>query len=116
VISEIPDLSFYDSLHTIWDDTKVLEGKIGEFGTIARKNGDQWFVGSLTDLARKLSISMKFLEKGAKYEATIYSDDSTMNTPTKVKITKQMVTSSSLLSFDLKSKNGVAIVLKKMNL
>jgi len=113
VITEIPDLSFYDTLPTIWDDTKVLEGKIGEYGTIARKNGDQWFIGSLTDQPRKLSISMKFLEKGAKYEATIYADDASVNTSTKVKITKQSVTSSSLLSFDLKAKNGLAIVLKK---
>lgn len=113
-IPEITDLSFYDALPTVWDDTKVLEGKIGEYGTIARKSGDQWFIGSLTDQPRKLSFSMNFLDKGAKYEATIYVDDSSIPTPTKVKITKQAVTSTDLLSFSLKSKNGVAIVLKKI--
>ncbi len=114
VINEITDLAFYDAIPTVWDDTKVLEGKIGEFGTIARKSGDQWFVGSLTDQPRTLSLSMKFLEKGAKYEATIYTDDSLIDTATKVRITKQLVTSSSILSFGIKSKNGVAIILKKV--
>ena len=113
-ISEITDLSFYDALPTVWDDTKVLEGKIGEYGTIARKSGDQWFIGSLTDQVRKLSLNMIFLDKGAKYEATIYVDDSSLNTPTKVKITKQAVTSTDLLSFSLRQNNGVAIILKKI--
>jgi len=113
-IPEIADLTFYDALPTVWDDTKVLEGKIGEYGTIARKKGDDWFVGSLTDAPRKLSLNMKFLEKGIRYEATIYADDSSMDTSTKVKITKQEVTSASQLNFDLKSKNGVAIILKKV--
>lgn len=113
-IPEIADLTFYDALPTVWDDTKVLEGKIGEYGSIARKNGDQWFIGSLTDQPRKLSLNLKFLEKGTSYEATIYVDDSSMETSTKVKITKQNVTSASQLNFDLKSKNGVAIILKKV--
>jgi len=113
-IPEIPDLSFYDRLPTVWDDTKVLEGKIGEFGTIARKNGEQWFIGSLTDQPRKLMMDLKFLDKGAKYEATIYADDSSLDTSTKVRITKKEVTSASRLNFDLKQKNGIAIILNKL--
>ena len=105
-IPEIVDLTFYDSLPTVWDDTKVLEGKIGEYGTLARKKGDTWFVGSLTDQPRQLSVNLNFLDKNAKYEATIYADDATLNTSTKLKITKQMVTSVTKLSFPLKAKNG----------
>ena len=114
VIKDIPDLTFYDALPTVWDDTRVLEGKIGEFGTIARKSGKDWFVGSLTDEPRKLSLILTFLDKNAKYEATIYEDDSSAKTQTKVRITKVIVTSSSLPTFDLKAKNGVAIILKKV--
>lgn len=114
VITEIPDLSFYDALPTVWDDTKVIEGKIGEYGTIARKSGERWFIGSLTDRPRKVSFNLEFLDKRAKYEATICSDDSSMDTPTKVKIYKQTVFATSLLRFDLTSKNGLAIILKKI--
>lgn len=113
-IPEIPDLTFYDQLPTIWDDTKVLEGKIGEFGTIARKNGQQWFIGSLTNEARKLSLDLNFLDKGSKYEATIYADDSSLNTSTQVRITKKEVKAASRLNFDLQQKNGIAIVLSKL--
>jgi alpha-glucosidase len=113
-IPEIADLSFYDVIPTVWDDTKVLEGKIGEYGTVARKNGDQWFIGSLTDQPRKLSLSMNFLDKNARYEATIYVDDALLPTPTKVKITKQMVTSNTMLTFNVNTRNGVAIILKKI--
>ena len=114
VIVELPELSFYDALPTIWDNTKVLEGKIGEYGTIARKSGDNWFIGSLTDQPRKLSLNLNFLDKRNKFEATIYSDDASLDSPTKVGITKQMVTYESQLSFNLKQKNGLAIILKKI--
>ncbi len=113
-IPEIADLSFYDALPTVWDETKVIEGKIGEYGTMARKSGENWFLGSLTDLPRSLKLSLKFLDKKAKYEATIYNDDSSMDTSTKVRIVKQIVTSASLLNFDLKNKNGIAIILRKV--
>ena len=113
VVSEIPDLTFYDALPTVWDNTKVLEGKIGEYGTIARKNGDDWFIGSLTDKARKLTVDLGFLDKRYNYEATIYADDASLNTPTKVKITNQNVNYTDKLSLELKDRNGVAVVLKK---
>ena len=115
IIVELPDLTFYDALPTVWDNTKVLEGKIGEYGTIARKSGDNWFIGSLTDQPRKLTLNLNFLDKRAKFEATIYSDDLSTNSLTKVGITKQMVTYESQLNFDLKQKNGLAIILRKAN-
>jgi alpha-glucosidase len=71
-------------------------------------------VGSLTDQPRTLSVNLNFLDKKTTYEAITYTDDSSLNTSTKVKISKQMVTSASRLTFDLKSKNGVAIILKKV--
>jgi alpha-glucosidase len=113
VIAEIPDLTFYDALPTVWDDTKVLEGKIGEYATIARKSGNNWFIGSMTDQPRTLALSFSFLNKQKQYEATIYADDAQSDTPTHIKISKQKVTSSSKLLFQLKAKNGVAIILKE---
>ncbi len=115
IIVEMPELSFYDALPTVWDDTKVLEGKIGEYGTIARKSGDNWFIGSLTDQPRKATINLNFLDKRFKFEATIYSDDQTIESHTKVRISKQIVSAGSQLSFDLKNRNGIAIILKKIN-
>lgn len=40
-----PELEFFDRVPTVWDETKVLQGKIGEYITTARRKGDEWFVG-----------------------------------------------------------------------
>ncbi|QIL41347.1 glycoside hydrolase family 97 protein [Pedobacter sp. HDW13] len=115
VIEEIPDLGFYDALPTVWDDTRVLEGKIGAYATIARRNGDNWYVGSLTDQARKFSLAFSFLKKNVKYEATLYADDDSLQTDTKIYIRRIKVDSATVLDLDLKNKNGVAIIIKALN-
>ena len=114
VIKEIPDLSFYDALPTVWDDTKVLEGKIGEYGTIARRHGDKWYVGSLTSEERNLTIPLNFLNKTRQYEATIYADDASFSTPTKVAIKNMRVNFSSVLKIQLMKMNGVAIIIRPL--
>lgn len=112
VIREIPDLGFYDALPTVWNDSKVIEGKIGEYGTIARRNGDNWYVGSLTAGARTLNLSLDFLDKNRQYEATVYSDDASLTTPTKLAIKKIKVTASSVLKMEIRRMGGVAIMIR----
>jgi len=112
VIQEIPDLRFYDALPTVWNDSKVIEGKIGEYGTIARRNGNNWYVGSLTAGARTLILSLDFLDKNRQYEATVYSDDASLTTPTKLAIRKIKVTAASILRMQLKRMNGVALIIR----
>lgn len=114
VISEIPDLSFYDALPTVWDDTKVSEGKIGAYGTIARKSGNDWYVGSLTDKARSFELPLDFLSKNKHYEATIYADDASLSTPTKLAIRKMKVDASTVLDVQLLNKNGQAIIIREL--
>lgn len=60
-----------------WSATNILDAEPGDFITIARraKNSKNWFVGSITDENERIStIRLDFLEKGKKYEATIYKD------------------------------------------
>ncbi|MCF6356939.1 MAG: glycoside hydrolase family 97 C-terminal domain-containing protein, partial [Draconibacterium sp.] len=60
-----------------FDSYKVLNGEIGEFITVARKSGDEWFVGSLTNRdSRELYVNFDFLDDGKKYIATFYEDAS----------------------------------------
>ncbi|WP_255083110.1 glycoside hydrolase family 97 protein [Zhouia amylolytica] len=57
-----------------WDMIKVLHAKIGEYIAVARKNGDDWYVGAMTDTnSRDLKIDFSFLQEGT-YEALIYKD------------------------------------------
>ncbi len=58
-----------------FDNIKVVNGEIGEFITIARKAGENWFVGSLTNRkSREISIDLGFLDADTKYRATLYKD------------------------------------------
>lgn len=61
---------------TTFDNFKVLNGEIGKYITVARKDGNRWFVGSLTNRdSRTLKLKFDFLEKGKKYNARIYADN-----------------------------------------
>ncbi len=64
-IAEIP---------TVWDETLVLNGKIGEFVTMARRKGDTWYVGSMTDWTpRDMTVELGFLPAG-RYSVEIFKD------------------------------------------
>ncbi len=60
-----------------WDDSKYLEAEPGQYVTVARKakGTNNWFIGNANgETPRTSTISFDFLEKGKKYEATIYAD------------------------------------------
>jgi LysM repeat protein len=70
-----PAFQFIMDVPTVWDETKVINAKIGNYITIARRSNDKWFVGSLADEnAYQLNIPLSFLDKNTLYEATIYGD------------------------------------------
>ena len=67
-------LDFIKIVPTTWDETRVLHGQVGDFISIARRSGDEWFIGTMTDWdERTLEIPLSFLKNG-KYSATIYAD------------------------------------------
>lgn len=109
-----PELEFFKKMPTVWDETKVVEGEIGQFATIARRSGDNWFLGSLTGTQNKLlNIDPDFLQKGTDYEATIYSFDPNSEKSTKVKTEKRVVNTKSKLNFDIPANSGLAIYFMK---
>lgn len=108
-----PELEFWKAIPTIWDETMVLQGMPGQYITTARRSGQDWFVGSITnDSARQLKIDFSFLPKDKRYEATIYSDDDSVPTKTKVGILKKTVGAKDKLTIQLKASGGQAIWLK----
>lgn len=59
---------------TVWDKTIALEGKIGEYAVVARKNGKNWYIGGVTNWeARNFDIPLSFLD-GKKYKVEILKD------------------------------------------
>ncbi|MBP6039830.1 MAG: glycoside hydrolase family 97 protein [Flavobacterium sp.] len=98
-----------------WATTKYLEAEPGYYLSIARKdkNSNNWFVGNSNGLnARTSTITLDFLEKGKKYEATIYADaaDADYKTnPQAYKISKQKVTNKTNLKLKTAAGGGYAI-------
>ncbi len=70
-------LKFLRDVPTDWQDTRVLNGEIGDFVTIARKErgGEGWYVGAVGDEeARNITFKLDFLTPGKRYKAEIYRD------------------------------------------
>ena len=104
------EIAFFDKIKTVWDDTKVLNGEIGKYITVARRSGEEWFVGTITNNNRRtIQLPCSFLESGKSYIATIYYDDKSLNSRTNVNITIDQVDNSKILNFKLQPSGGVAI-------
>ncbi len=113
-IKNNPELEFYKLLPTVWDETEILEGKVGEFATIARRSGNDWFLGSLTaNQARRCSFDFSFLESGINYKATVYSFDPDSESSTKIKIEELTVNSDKTNDFEIGENSGLAIYIQK---
>jgi alpha-glucosidase len=111
-----PEVEFFDNIPTVWDDTRVIDGAIGEYIITARRSGDDWFVGAITNnKSRTVSVPMHFLDSGKRYRAKIYADDEKVETRTKVAVTEKSVRQKDVLKFQLKAGGGVAIQLQITN-
>jgi len=65
---------FIAAVPTVWDNTIALNGKVGEYVTIARQKGNLWYVGSLTNWdSRSIELDLSFLGEGA-FRAEIFKD------------------------------------------
>lgn len=106
---------FISDVPVNWEFTKVLNGEIGDFVTIVRKdrNSNNWFLGSITDEnPRELNINLDFLDKGKNYTAVIYKDADNAHwndNPTEYKIEKLNVTSEDKINLKLAAGGGTAI-------
>ena len=64
-LAEPECLRFIAEIPTVWDETVALEGRIGEYIAIARRKGDVWYAGVLTDWsAREMTLDLGFLPEG----------------------------------------------------
>ena len=103
-----------------WDDSRYLEAEPARYITVARKakGTNNWFVGGKTGLAPHLSVlKLDFLDKGRKYEATIYADAKDADyekNPKAYTITKRTVKKGDVLKLQQVRGGGFAISLKAL--
>jgi alpha-glucosidase len=105
-----PSFQFIKDIPGKWDETKVLNGEPGEFVTLVRRNGKQWFLGSMTNWSpREIDVPLTFLGEGA-YTAEIYEDaDDADQNPKNARILKKSVTAKTVLHVKLASGGGYAV-------
>jgi alpha-glucosidase len=105
-----PAFQFIHDVPTQWDSMHVINGEPGEFVTIARSHGKDWYLGSITNWTqRELHVPLSFLGAG-RYIAEIYQDGADAGThPKHVTIKRQIVSGEQELSLRLASGGGCAI-------
>ncbi|MCF8241525.1 MAG: glycoside hydrolase family 97 protein [Melioribacteraceae bacterium] len=110
-----PAFQFIRDVGIDWSETKVLNGEIGDYVTIVRKEKgtDNWFLGSVADEnGKSMEIDLSFLDADKKYNATIYkdADDAHWNdNPTAYVIENKVLTSEDKLSLNLVPGGGCAV-------
>lgn len=109
-------MKFIRDVPTDWQDTRVLNGEIGDYVTIARKErgGENWYVGAVGDeQARNISFKLDFLTPGKRYKAEIYrdGDDADYRTEKRHAITieSKMVSSADTMALRIAPGGGFAI-------
>ena len=66
--------SYISDIPTVWDETRALNGKIGEYISMARRKGDVWYVGALTNWKKRtMEFDLSFLGEG-KWTIELYKD------------------------------------------
>ena len=105
------ELDFWKYCPTVWDESKALQGEIGEYIVQARRSGNDWFVGAMTGLqARDITLNTAdFLQKGKKYQVEIYNDNPALNTRTKVSTVVQTIKAGKILKLHLQPSGGAAL-------
>ncbi|BBJ99707.1 glycoside hydrolase family 97 protein [Xanthomonas campestris pv. campestris] len=106
----VPAAQFLRDVPASWDETRAIEGTIGEHIVLARRSGKDWYVGAMTnEQARTLTLPLSFLGKGT-WTATIYADG---EAPTEVRIDTRKLTRNDSLHLQLAANGGAAIRLQK---
>ena len=106
-----PEIEWFEELQTVFDESKVIDGTPGKNVMIARRSGEEWFVGLITNNdASTQKVDLSFLEDGKTYVAHLYTDGGEeTGTRTQVKCSKLLLTGKQALMFALKPSGGAAV-------
>jgi len=111
-----PAFRFIEEVPCNWDETKVIAARPGDWLCVARRSGNNWFVGAQTDENEALlSIPLDFLQRNLTYKATLFADaietDWEFN-PEEIEIGQYRVTGSDTLLIPMSKAGGFAMSIK----
>ncbi|MBQ2816162.1 MAG: glycoside hydrolase family 97 catalytic domain-containing protein [Clostridia bacterium] len=105
-----PALPYLNLMPSKWNDSRIVEAKINEYATVARRNGERWFIGSVTGVDRTTNASLSFLGDGT-YNIYLYID-----VENGLEIKESKVTNKDKIALELKANEGFAAIISKESL
>ncbi|MDP4265122.1 MAG: glycoside hydrolase family 97 protein [Bacteroidota bacterium] len=109
-----PGFEFIREIPTTWDETRVIDAKVCEYITIARRKNNDWFVGTITDhQPREITVPLTFLKDGT-YRAEIYTDASDVDkNPNNLLKQTRTVTNNDVLELHVAGGGGEVMRIRK---
>jgi alpha-glucosidase len=104
---------FIQEVPTVWDETKVIDARVGAYIVIARRKNDKWYVGIINNHeARQVKINCEFLKEGG-HSVTLFSDakDSEKN-PNNLNKEIKNINSRDIITIQLAAGGGAALIIK----
>jgi alpha-glucosidase len=102
-----PGLDFLAEVPATWDETRFIAGTLGHSIVLARRKGDTWYLGAMTDAARTINVSLGFLGK-RRYVARTWQDGAT---PTDLATANRTLGATDSLALTLNASGGAVAVL-----
>jgi len=111
-----PGLEFIEKVPVVWDETKVIGGEPAKFVAVARRSGDSWYVGAMTNWdARDLEVPLGFLGAGVgagEWEAKIFADGPAAETDgTSLSVAAMRISADKKMTLHLAPGGGAAVIL-----
>lgn len=123
--NNLAPFQFIKDVPTDWESTQALQGKVGQYVVIARKekqhrhySGNDWYLGAVTnENERVVTVPLDFLDDNASYEAQIYRDGENAEyrtNPYDIVIEKKTVKRGDKMTLKLAAAGGAAVRFKKL--
>lgn len=105
------ELKFWKEVPTVWDESRALDGEPGKFIVQARRSGNDWFVGAMTNTSTRNIIldTGRFLSLKRKYRVEMYTDDLSLKSRTNVRSTVKTIKGGDKLPLALLQSGGAAL-------
>lgn len=104
---------FMSQIPVTWDQTHVLHAKVGEYLALARRNGDEWYIGAMTnEQSRDMDFLLDFLPKG-NYTITIMEDGINVDKNAQdFRISTHSITSTDKIELHMAGGSGWTAIIK----
>lgn len=104
-------VDFLKAVPATWDETRFLQGDIGEYVVVARRSGEDWYIGAMSDRARTIELPLDFLGAG-HYRARSWQDGASVST---LRVLDQPISQGKRLKLRLAASGGAAAIISPAN-